>query len=65
MADVSFINLVITVSAKTPRLAYEKLCAALDTDRDIEYETAQYVTYNEDGEPQNPRSTEELFGDVR
>lgn len=54
--DITFHNVTITIRAATPHLAYDALCAALDTLK-AEWETDTYSIDNRD----EHRTTTELF----
>jgi len=58
--ETTFHNVLITVSAATPKEAYNKLCLLL-RDKDVEYTTD---TYSVPGRPEdhNEKDTDELMG---
>lgn len=57
--ETTFHNLTITIDAKTPQDAYDKLCQLL-ADHGMEFTTSTFSTYDH-GEEGEERDTEELF----
>jgi hypothetical protein len=57
MMETTFLNVTITVTAGTPKEAYERLCSALGN-LECDWNTDTFTT---DESPDDSRSTEELF----
>ena len=63
MIEVTFKNLEVTVIAETPKLAYKKLCHALNTATpDIEWASDTFIVFDPvTRDTTSEMSTEELF----
>lgn len=65
MMEVTFNNLTVTIGGvEHPKQAYDRLCNALATVAEIEWQTDTYYTCLPQAEPTEERSTTELFPDA-
>lgn len=66
MIEVTFKNVEITIIAETPKIAYSKLCNALNVATpDVEWATDTFVVFDPvTRETTSEMSTEELFPEM-